>query len=243
MLPVTFPNAPVENKQRLITQQLMRRIHDLLMSGKVRPGDRLPSEREWAQELGATRQSVREGLRALEVLGYVERRPRGGTYAGGSRLMTEFMPVLLRMQSGTRFILEILELRRVIEPALCALAARRMDETSLAEIRFWHEALGEGPWGDEATDRDAAFHLAIARATKNAAIAALMASLESVFSSWRRDVARRGGAASLHGSRAAIVRALERRDAAGASAAMLLHLDEVAFALREILDLPTEPTN
>lgn len=222
------------DKQRRVAQHVIREVQRMVLSGKVRPGDRLPSERVWSERLGVTRQNVREALRVLEVLGLVERRPRGGTYVSDQEFQQAFLPVLLRLRSGERFLADIMELRRVLEPSVCSLAAERMDDEAMAEIRRAHEELNrlqaQGEWPVE---RDSEFHLAIARATKNRAIAALMSTLEELFASWRGDLRQRGYVFNLRVSRSAIVSALERRDPRAAWAAMVTHLDEILLAMNE----------
>ncbi|MBX6350392.1 MAG: FadR family transcriptional regulator [Clostridia bacterium] len=222
-------NGTGGGKQRQVAQHVIREVQRRVLSGELRPGHRLPSERTWSLELGVTRQNVREALRVLEVLGLVERRPRGGTYVADMEFPQAFLPVLMRLRSGERFLPDIMELRRILEPGVCALAAERADPDDLAEIRRAHEELArralEDGW-DAA--QDSAFHLAVARATHNRAVTALMATLEELFASWRHATQKGAPPFDLRGSREAIVRAIERHDRRSAWAAMVMHLDEVA---------------
>lgn len=216
-------------KQRQVAQYVIREVQRRVLSGELRPGHRLPSERTWSEELGVTRQNVREALRVLEVLGLVERRPRGGTYVADMEFPQAFLPVLMRLRSGERFLPDIIELRRILEPGVCALAAERADPSDVAEIRRAHEALsvgdGGGTW-DAAKDSE--FHLAVARATHNRAVIALMATLEELFASWRDATRLSAPPFDLRASREAIIRAIEGHDRRSAWAAMVMHLDEVA---------------
>lgn len=219
------------DKQRKVAQHVIREVQRMVLSGEVRPGDRLPSERVWSERLAVTRQNVREALRVLEVLGLVERRPRGGTYVSNREFEQAFLPILSRLRSDERVMADITELRRVLEPAVCALAAQRVNDESLADIRHAHEDLARSQeQGDDSFERAADFHLAIARATKNRAISALMTILTELISTWRGDARQRLRSFDPRPSRNAIVSALERRDPASAWAAMVTHLDEVSLA-------------
>jgi len=213
-----------------VALSVVKELQKLVLSGDVRPGDRLPSERAWSERLGVSRQSVREALRVLEVNGLVERRSRGGTYVGQGDLRQAFLPVLLRIRSGARFIQDIMELRRILEPAIAGLAAVRADESQLASVRAADEQLRR--LDKRAMEKDPIlgqdFHLAIAAASNNKALQALMTALVDVFGLWHADIVRQSDQHDLAPSRRRIIEALERRDADAAAAAMLLHLDEVA---------------
>lgn len=211
-----------------LSQSVIQALQQPILSGELQPGDRFPSEREWSERLGVSRQLVREALRVLEVNGLVERRARGGTYVAAGDMRQAFLPILLRIRAGGQFLNDIMEMRRIIEPQLAALAARRADDQDIARIKQIEAELSRR---DEAAQTsapyDAEFHIAIAEATKNRALAAFMAGLGDVFGLWRSDVLRQRAARSLGPSRQAIVRSLERRDSAGAHAAMLLHIDQI----------------
>ncbi len=75
--------SPVQNKR--VYQQVAEQVQEMILSGALRPGDRLPSERVMAAEFGVSRNSVREAVRAMEILGFVESRQGGGNFivAGG----------------------------------------------------------------------------------------------------------------------------------------------------------------
>lgn len=213
-----------------VAQTVIRELQQLVLFGNARPGDRLPSERAWSEQLGVSRQSVREALRVLEVNGLIERRSRGGTYVGKGDLRQAFLPILLRIRSGEHFIEDIMELRRILEPAAAALAASRATPEQLQHIKEVHRQLQEAD--ESGSEPNPAlgqtFHLAIATASGNQALRALMTALVDVFGLWQDEVFNQRHDHDLAPGRQRIIDALERQDANAASAAMLLHLDEVA---------------
>src|SRR5438876_6020181 len=119
-----------------VTDEAIERIRQIIMSGEWGPGARLPRESELAARLGISRNSLREAVRALSLLRVLEVRQGDGTY------VTSLEPDLLL--ESTRFVahlladktvVELFEVRRLLEPATAALAAVRMDEAGHAALR------------------------------------------------------------------------------------------------------------
>src|SRR2546428_11435452 len=118
-----------------VTHDAIESIRELIASGEWGPGDRLPREADLAAELGLSRNSLREAVRALSQLRVLEVRQGDGTYVSSLEpdLLLEstgFVAHLLRDQT----MLQLFEVRRLLEPAAAAMAAVRMDEAG-------HEAL------------------------------------------------------------------------------------------------------
>src|SRR6266566_9339753 len=112
-----------------VTDDAIDKIRELIVSGRWGPGDRLPRESELAAQLGLSRNSLREAVRALALVRVLEVRQGDGTYVRSlapdlllesTRMATDLLP--------GRSVLELFEVRRLLEPAAVALAARRMDE-------------------------------------------------------------------------------------------------------------------
>ena len=120
---------PIEIKERLYVR-VARRIADLVSSGEVSPGDKLPSERDLAEMLKVSRPSVREAMIALEVSGLIEVRTGSGIYVADQ---SREQPAVVADEGIGPF--EILEMRLMIEPEACALAAERISDDQLQQLR------------------------------------------------------------------------------------------------------------
>jgi DNA-binding FadR family transcriptional regulator len=145
------------------------------MTGDVKVGDLLPSERDIATQLGISRTSVREAIHVLADAGLVSRRAGAG---GGTRVIRDVIPAALlgkAMELSQRRIMDMLEIRSVLEIASAELAAVRVTPDSAANIqevvRRAQSALeGSSEEPDLFTSLETMFHLAVAKATQNEAL-------------------------------------------------------------------------
>ena len=117
---------PIETTERLYVR-VARQVSELIQSDNVNPGDKLPSERDLANILNVSRPSIREAMIALEVSGVIEVRTGSGIYV----CENQFVPVT---DEGVGPF-EILEIRLIVEPAACALAAERITNEQLARLQ------------------------------------------------------------------------------------------------------------
>lgn len=145
----------------------MEQIKQLIIQGKLSPGDRLPSERELAAELGISRHSLREALKTLAVLGIVEIKANSGTFisAGAERSLALYNFSLLSRQGSH---LSLLETRKALEVEIARLAARRATPADLDLLKQAVEEF-EAAVRDrvDSAGPDLAFHRALAKATQN----------------------------------------------------------------------------
>ncbi|MFD0774734.1 FadR/GntR family transcriptional regulator, partial [Streptomonospora algeriensis] len=112
-----------------VTQRAIDHIKGMIAEGLLQPGDRLPTERDLAAELGVSRSSMREAIRALTTLGVLEARHGAGVYVTPLRPgdLLETFSVLAEISQGETLI-EVLQVRRMLDPAATALAAARADD-------------------------------------------------------------------------------------------------------------------
>ncbi|HYY79247.1 MAG TPA: FCD domain-containing protein [Actinomycetes bacterium] len=160
------------------TETAIARIRDLIAAGELVPGSRLPPENELAAQLGLSRNTAREAVRALVTARVLDVRRGDGTY------VTSLTPDLLLEGVGFAVellrdddALEVLEVRRYLEPAATALAAGRIDADGLLALR---EAIGrmrEAPDDERFVAQDAAFHARVAAASGNGTLASLLNGL------------------------------------------------------------------
>jgi DNA-binding FadR family transcriptional regulator len=218
--------------QTIESQRLYRQIADqlseLIGSGEFVRGQRLPSERELASQLGVSRQSVREALIALEIAGKVEVRVGAGIYVAAPRPVVVADP-----ESEGQGPFELLRARWLIEGEIAAEAAKNGSPEDLEAIRSTVDEMerceGQKKNADTA-DRD--FHLRIASAARNSALVSVVRDLwdRGRGAIWKRMELHfqtpELRAAALRDHRA-IVATLEVKDGRGARAAMRQHLERV----------------
>ena len=140
--------------------EVVSQIRQLIVSGEIPLGSKLPSERQLCTELGVSRVSLREAFRVLQVGGYIETRPGSGTYAR----MPDPHGIRDHWLEQDIRIVELLELRMVVEPGSAALAAKRRTREAIDGLQLEVTALREaGQTGnfDAAMAADQKFHVLI----------------------------------------------------------------------------------
>ncbi|CAL9358720.1 FCD domain-containing protein [Streptomyces sp. Tu 3180] len=218
-----------------VTQRAIERITAMIREGLLEPGQRLPTERDLAARLGISRSSMREAIRALTVLGVLEARHGSGVYV--TRLeagdLLENFGVVADLSRGPRLV-ELLEVRRVLESTATALAAARITPDRLAEVARHLAAMDATDDPEEFLAHDLAFHREIARAAGNGTMAAILEGLSSrTFRARIRRGHQEGGAFDrTRREHAAIHRALAARDPEAARAAAAAHVGAVEEWLR-----------
>jgi DNA-binding FadR family transcriptional regulator len=163
------------------TGNAVDRIRDLIVTGALQPGDRLPPEGELAAELELSRSSLREAVRALTFIGVLRTRQGDGTYVteldGASLLESLGFAVDL---ASDRTLLEFFQLRRLLEPAAAAMAAAQADAAALDTmdrcLRQMEEAAADGA-SDRFIDADLDFHHAVTATVGNAVLSGLLRAL------------------------------------------------------------------
>jgi GntR family transcriptional regulator, transcriptional repressor for pyruvate dehydrogenase complex len=212
-----------------IYHEIVDQIRGLITAGRIKPGDRLPPERELAELFKASRNSVRDAIRVLEQMGLIESRQGDGTYVRSVSVeeLTEPLALLL-LQSRTQ-MRELWEVRRVLEPALAEFAAARITDEELAELdAILEQQRRKVEAGFIALEEDTAFHNGIAEAARNTVmLRALDTLVDLLRQSRERSLQQHDRPAySLAGHRR-ILAALRRRDPEGARAEMLRHLHDI----------------
>jgi GntR family transcriptional regulator, transcriptional repressor for pyruvate dehydrogenase complex len=163
-----------------VTEGAIDRIRELIVSGSWGPGDRLPKESELAAQLGLSRNSLREAVRALSQLRVLEVRQGDGTYVSSLEpdLLLESTGFISHLLLGDTAV-ELYEVRRILEAAAAALAAARIDESGKQELRRRLDGMTEAESVEELVEADVAFHAVIAKAAGNGVLTSLLASLST----------------------------------------------------------------
>jgi GntR family transcriptional repressor for pyruvate dehydrogenase complex len=227
------------------TEAAIERVSRMIASGELEPGSRLPAEAELAEQLGASRNTVREAVRALVTARVLDVRRGDGTYVTSLRpeLLLEGIAFAADLMQPD-FAVELVEVRRILEPAATRQAARRVDEATLAELARILEAMRTAD-GPEALVRfDAEFHGLVATTSGNATLASMLGGLSGrtirarVWRSVVEEAAIRDTLAQHQG----IYAALAMRDADLAEAAALVHVASTeAWVRRVVQERPRQP--
>lgn len=157
--------TPIKNTK--VYEQVVNQIKQMIVEGALKKGDKLPTERDLAEQLQVSRTSVREAIRALEVIGLVESRQGAGNYIRENfenSLLEPMSMMFLLQESSPR---EIVELRKVLEIETVILAAERITEEELIYLKELLEEMKKSNSEEVNVSLDKRFHYAIARASRN----------------------------------------------------------------------------
>lgn len=209
-----------------LPEVIEEKLRELIESGALPPGERLPNEPELARRMGVARSSVRTALQRLEVLRVVEVRRGRGWFI--RRKPADYLPGdFMSWISERRFrIGERLEVRMALEGMAASLAAARATEGEIDDIaKLSKEHIEAFADVDELVRTDEAFHDAIFRSSRNELLLATYRMLVPELTEWRRrGYTGRGVAARSGTEHDNVVNFLKRGDSAGARAAMMTHL-------------------
>lgn len=154
---------------------ILRQLKQLIATGALRPGDRMPAERDLAQQFGVGRSHVRDALRRLEFYGILKTNPQSGTVVArlGVAALTNLIGNVLALDRDD--IAALLETRVILEVETARLAAERASAADLDSIAHAQQSFRlKAVAGDPALHEDLALHLAIAQAARNAVLASLV---------------------------------------------------------------------
>jgi GntR family transcriptional repressor for pyruvate dehydrogenase complex len=223
-----------------LTDKAITRIRELIQSGELLPGAKLPPEQQLSAELGVSRNLTREAVKALVVARVLEIRRGDGTY------VTSLEPTLLLEGVGSAVellrgdtVLELIEVRRLFEPIATGLAASRISADDLAEVARHLDAMTHARDDVELlNEHDAAFHRAIIAAAGNATLATLLEGISSrtVRARVWRGLVDDNASDRTIAEHQAIYAALAARDSSLAQAATLMHVSTTERWLRDHLE-------
>src|SRR6185312_4909778 len=163
-----------------VTDEAITKIKDMIISGELSAGDRLPPEKELSEKLGLSRSSLREAVKALEIIRVLDVRRGDGTYVTSlePQLLNEAMTFIVDLHQDNS-ILEIFEVRRILEPAAAAIAANRIGAEQIAALHATLESVGEETSVEALVEHDLIFHSLITSAADNAYMASVLDALSS----------------------------------------------------------------
>ncbi len=212
-----------------VSQDIIEQVRDLFTSGRLKPGDRLPSERELSEALSVSRSSVREAVRAMESLGLIEARAGEGTFVASLSGNRGSDPLVASLHQDWSTQHKLFEVRRVIEPDLAALAARRATVDQIERLRaILNDQEADIARGGTGMKQDTLFHYLLAEATGNEVLVRIMDSLMDLLLKTREESLQhdKRPARSLKQHRA-MLRAIEARNPRAAERLMYQHIAEI----------------
>ena len=226
MNPVKY--VPVQTER--LFERIVEQIEARIVSGALRVGDQMPSERELAEQFAVSRTAVREAVKILGKKGLVEIRPGRGTFVINDtpNALRQSLDMLMRLGRSDSPA-DLMEVREILEPEIAARAAKRITEEPLQQMQLAVDVMDRALHNTEAfVEADLDFHLALAEGTGNPIIPLLMDSIIDLL----RDQRKRTGAVTgglergqYHHKR--ILEAVRARNADAARKAMEAHLQQV----------------
>ncbi|MEV6617777.1 FadR/GntR family transcriptional regulator [Streptomyces sp. NPDC051051] len=221
-----------------VTDEAIEKIKGMIVSGALRPGDRLPKESELAAELGLSRNSLREAVRALSLIRILDVRQGDGTYVTSldPQLLLEAMSFVVDFHRDDT-VLEFLAVRRILEPAATAMAALRLSDQQLDSLEAQLDGLGSTPSVAELVACDVEFHRGIVRGAGNSVLCSLLDGLSGPTTRARiwRGLTQEDAVAGTLREHRAILSALRDRDAEAAGSWATVHIASVEQWLRSSL--------
>jgi GntR family transcriptional repressor for pyruvate dehydrogenase complex len=176
-------------RRETVMDMVARKIEQLVRCGELKAGDRLPPEPQLAQRLDVSRSSLREALKGLMYLGLIKSRAGDGTYIQSSltRVLNQHFQWMILLNEVKH--LEIYELRKIIEPQVAALAAKRATRDDIERLKEALDGMSRGCRNREVFQKfDIQFHEAFAQASGNAAIQTTMRMLYHATTDARKAV-------------------------------------------------------
>lgn len=212
-------------------EEIVTQIEESILEGMMQEGDQLPAEKELARQFGVSRMAVREAMKVLRQKGLVDTLPGRGTYVtnGAVPAMRDSLSLLMRIQDGDGYD-NLAEVREIFEPEIAMRAAMRR---TAADVRALEDAIAmmersSADTPSEFIEADLAFHLALAGATGNTLIVALLDSIIELLRSQRREIfLKSGGARRGHAFHIRILDAVRNHEPVEAREVMRAHLEQV----------------
>jgi len=224
------------NHYEVITDQ----VKQLIIDGKLKVGDKLPSTKEMSEQFGVGRSTTREALSALKAMGMIEIRQGGGCRVIRSAPIEVELPELQSLRMNRDTVFELLEARESLEVSNAAIAALKRTDGDLIVLRSLIEEMRNSIGNDAEGERtDLLFHLTLAKATHNTIMVRLFESIMNHIETAIHDIrkvelyANTSVAGRLYEEHSTIFDAIEKQDASLAAERMKHHLQHIEAIVRK----------
>jgi GntR family transcriptional repressor for pyruvate dehydrogenase complex len=221
-----------------LTDTAILKIKEMIVGGELQPGERLPREADLAQQLGLSRNSLREAVRALVMINILDVRQGDGTYVTSlaPELLLDVVTFVVDFHQDDT-VLQFLQVRRILEPAATGMAATRISAGEVSELAALVDQITPETPVQERVERDVEFHHRIAVASGNPVLAGLIESLTGHTTRARRwrGLTEQHAFERTVGEHRAICQALQARDVELARSWAAVHVAGVEHWLRSVL--------
>jgi GntR family transcriptional regulator, transcriptional repressor for pyruvate dehydrogenase complex len=180
-----FNNA---NKSEKVSDNIIAQIRDAILSGKLKPGDKLASEKELIEQFGVSKATMREALRVLEVIGLLEIRKgiSGGAFVAEVDMRTTLHAIVNFLHFQTVSVKEITMLRYLIEPSVAQVAAAKRTDKDIDKLQ---QVIGAGIIeGDTEVSKEISFHRYLARMTENTILTLTIDMIDNLLKSMKKRI-------------------------------------------------------
>jgi DNA-binding FadR family transcriptional regulator len=221
----TLDLAPIERTS--VADEIVKRLVHLILEGRLKPGDKLPSERELMQRLSVGKSSLREAVKTLRALGVIDVAVGEGMFVGRGETSLLSRPLSWGLLLSERSTQEAIEARSCVEAKLAALAAERATEAEIAAIGDRLDAMRASLHDPREYSRcDFAFHLTVAEAAHNRLLYQVLESLQHILRIWIVEVIMgRDDLSESLGYHVATYQAIRARDSEAARRAVELAME------------------
>ena len=219
--------------RRTYVAEAIRTIKDMILDGRLAPGQRLPPERSLSEALGVSRPTVREAIRSLQAMNILESRHGAGTFVASLSVEELLRPLQFVLSLADGGLANLFEVRLLLEPGAAALAAERATDEQIERLQD-SIAQAEGARPDDHPTMlrlDTELHELIVRASGNPLLEHLWAATSALGVQSRTYTVRLPGVtARTITDHQAIIAAIAARDPAAAGAAMAAHIERIRDA-------------
>lgn len=181
--------SPIKNTK--VYEQVIDQIKNMIVNGTLKKGDKLPSERDLVEHLQVSRTSIREALRALQIIGLIECKQGEGNYISQNFENSLFEPLSIMFMLQDSDPKEIIEVRKIIEVETVAIAAQKITNLELESLEILIKALKSSHNEDDNVKIDKKFHYEIAQASRNCIIVNILNAISSLIDSFIKDARKK----------------------------------------------------
>ncbi len=233
-----FADKTDVQRQAKLPDQVAALLQEMILKKQLKPGDKLPAERELCEQFGVSRTVIREAVRALTARGLLEVNRGSGTVVSQVSAQSITDALVMMLQVNQQATLEnIREMRQLLEVEIAGLAAQRRSQADIEQAAALIQRAAEHPGDvDVFVETDVGFHMALANASQNILFTIMLDSVNGIMVGVRRlgaSLPQTPVRALAHHT--AILERVQAQDAAGARAAMQAHLMEAQATQTEAL--------
>ncbi|MBQ4061660.1 MAG: FadR family transcriptional regulator [Christensenellaceae bacterium] len=216
-------------KKTRLYEAIVEQLVELIKDGKLKPGDRLPSERQLSEELQVSRTAIREALRSMESMGYIDSKVGGGTYVKSVTMDSVIDPFSVMLAQNGNLLSDLVDVRMLLEGEIASLAAKKATKEQVDRIRLELDEMKKDiENGGNGLKGDNTFHDMLADVAANSALTLILTMCAGLLSKTREATLKIPGQPLMAlADHHAILDAIESHQHAQAATLMRRHLRKV----------------